>query len=163
MVLFSQFTGRFDANCYIHLTRKMDTHDLARPRLSTPTSTTSSPPIALPTTTSPATLAQILATLPPNPLIIGVATDGLFTTAEQEELAAHIPGAELVVIPSPDGHDGFLLEFEVINTAASDWLRARLPEVYEGPALVGEGDEDDGFEVKKESLFGEAEADVGRW
>jgi len=142
----------------------MDTHDLARPRLTTPTSTSSSPPISLPTTTSPASLAEVLSTLPPKALIIGVATDGLFTTAEQEELALHIPEAELVVIPSPDGHDGFLLEFEVINTEASRWLRERLPEIYAAPVADDDkADADDGFDVKKESLFGEAEADVGRW
>lgn len=143
----------------------MDTHDLARPRLTTPTSTSSSPPIALPTSTTPASLAEVLATLPAKALIIGVATDGLFTTAEQEELASHIREAELVVIPSPDGHDGFLLEFEVINTEASRWLRERLPEIYSAPELEAseDGTADDGFDVKKESLFGEAEADVGRW
>lgn len=159
-----QFTNRFDANCYIHLTRKMDTHDLARPDLSSPTSTASPPPLSLPTNTPSSTLAEALSRLPDHALVIGVATDGLFTIAEQRELALHIPNAELIVIPSPDGHDGFLLEFEVINRAAGDWLRARLPEVYEAEPVVLEAEGNDGFDVVKESLFGEAEGeDVGRW
>lgn len=140
----------------------MDTHDLARPRLPSPSPTSASPPISLPTTSSPNSLAQTLATLPSHALVIGVATDGLFTTAEQKEIAEHIPDAELVVIPSPDGHDGFLLEFEAINGYAEKWLRARLPEVYEGEPLVEEEGEE-GFGVQKESLFGEAEADSARW
>lgn len=144
----------------------MDTHDLARPRLTTPTSTSSEPPIELPTKTTATSLAEVLTTLPARALVIGVATDGLFTVAEQRELAEHIPEAELVVIPSPDGHDGFLLEFEAINGYASKWLRERLPEVYQAAPLVDEAEGEAGFGVQKESLFGEAEGpglDAGRW
>jgi len=142
----------------------MDTHDLARPRLPSPTPTSSSPPLTLPTSTTPLSLAQTLSTLPSHALVIGVATDGLFTTAEQKEIAEHIPHAQLVVIPSPDGHDGFLLEFEAINGFAEKWLRERLPEIYEGEPLVKEeGGGEEGFGVQKESLFGEAEADSARW
>ena len=141
----------------------MDTHDLARKRLPTPTTSSSDPPISLPTDTAPLSLAQTLSTLPSHALVIGVATDGLFTTAEQKEIAEHIPDAQLVVIPSPDGHDGFLLEFEAINGFAEKWLKDRLPEVYEGEPLVQLGGAEDGFGVQKESLFGEAEADSARW
>jgi homoserine O-acetyltransferase len=143
----------------------MDTHDLARPHLQTPTSSSSPPPLSLPTTTPDALLHQTLATLPAHALVIGVATDGLFTTAEQREIAEHIPRGELVVIPSPDGHDGFLLEFEKIDGFAQRWLRERLPEIYQAEPLVKEAEagEGDGFGVAKESLFGEAEADVSRW
>lgn len=144
----------------------MDTHDLARPRLPSTTPTSSSPPLTLPTDTTPLSLAQTLSTLPSHALVIGVATDGLFTTAEQKEIAEHIPHAQLVVIPSPDGHDGFLLEFEAINGFAEKWLKERLPEIYEGEPLVGAGEDgegEDGFGVQKESLFGEAEADSARW
>ncbi|KAG6844394.1 hypothetical protein H0H87_007206 [Tephrocybe sp. NHM501043] len=142
-----KFTARFDANCYIHITRKMDTHDVARGR------TTNGGEESL-------ALAQVLATLPPRALVISIATDGLFTTTEQRELAAHIPDAELVVIPSPDGHDGFLLEFEQINTHVQRFLRREFPEIY-----VKEVDEpvEGDFEVKKTSVFGEAEVDITSW
>ncbi|KAJ7809680.1 hypothetical protein B0H13DRAFT_2478506 [Mycena leptocephala] len=32
MLTSQKFTARFDANCYIHITRKLDTHDVARGR-----------------------------------------------------------------------------------------------------------------------------------
>ncbi|KAG6828994.1 hypothetical protein H0H92_006066 [Tricholoma furcatifolium] len=142
-----KFTARFDANCYIHITRKMDTHDVARGRA--PDGSDES-----------LALAQVLSTLPPRSLVISIATDGLFTTTEQRELAAHIPDAELVVIPSPDGHDGFLLEFEQINTHVQRFLRREFPEIYEKEvAEPVNGD----FEIKKTSIFGEAEVDITRW
>ncbi|KAK0479072.1 Alpha/Beta hydrolase protein [Armillaria luteobubalina] len=139
-----KFTSRFDANCYIHITRKMDAHDLSRGR---------------------DTLARVLSTLPPCALVIGVETDALFTTTEQRQIAAHIPEAELVIIPSSDGHDGFLLEFEAINTHISAFLKREFPDVYASEVVVADDAQDGGFEVKKTSLFGEAEdvADTIKW
>ncbi|KAG6890502.1 hypothetical protein C0995_007701 [Termitomyces sp. Mi166 len=142
-----KFIARFDANCYIHITRKMDTHDVARGR-------------AVGTGGESQTLAQVLSTLPPRALVISIATDGLFTTTEQRELAAHIPDAKLVVIPSPDGHDGFLLEFKQIDAHVQQFLRRELPEIYEKEV---ETPKDGDFEVKKTSVFGEAEVDITRW
>ena len=115
-------------------------------------------------------LQHALSLLPPT-LVIGIESDGLFTTSEQKELAAYIPDAELVVIPSPDGHDGFLLEFEAINGWIDGWLRRKMPEYFgeEGRVISLEeyrkvkDEEMDGFGVRKESVFGEAEADVTRW
>ena len=83
------------------------------------------------------------------------------TTSEQRELATHIPDAELIVIPSPDGHDGFLLEFEQINRHILRFLKREFGDLYEK-------DEDDlgkveGFEVKKTSIFGEAEVNITSW
>ena len=151
----AKFVARFDANCYIHITRKMDTHDLSRGR-------TSSTADGLENQSSSDALAAVLAMLPPRALVFSIETDGLFTPNEQHQLATHIPGAELVVIPSPDGHDGFLLEFEQINRHILAFLKRELPEYYQGaPEIDGEGGSD--FSVKKTSLFGEAEADVTRW
>ena len=143
-----KFTARFDANCYIHITRKMDTHDVARGRLEG--------------LDDFATLARILSTLPPGALVIGVETDGLFTPSEQRELAEHIPGAELTIIPSPDGHDGFLLEFEQINGHILRFLRERLPEIYEG-RCADVSEQNTSFEITRTSTFGEAEVDVAMW
>jgi len=138
-----KFTSRFDANCYIHLTRKMDSHDVGRDRPSSP---------------HPLTL------IPAGALVIAISTDGLFTLTEQRELAASMREAELVVIDSPDGHDGFLLEFEQINNHVLRFLHARLPEIYEGEPLVEEKESGaEGFEPAKASLFGEAEGDVTAW
>ena len=97
-----KFTARFDANCYIHITRKLDTHDVSRGR-------------QLPGEDEFTALARVLNSAPRRALVIGVHSDGLFTPNEQREIAEHIPNAELIIIPSPEGHDGFLLEFELIN------------------------------------------------
>ncbi|GAA6038631.1 hypothetical protein JCM8097_009456 [Rhodosporidiobolus ruineniae] len=142
-----KFVSRFDANCYIHLTRKMDAHDVGRNRPSSPA------PLSL---------------VPPGALVIAISTDGLFTLTEQRELAASLPDAKLVVVDSPDGHDGFLLEFEQINEHVLQFLHERLPEIYAAEPVVLEGadGEEKGFEVKKASLFGEAEGDdkdITRW
>ncbi|KAF8883826.1 Alpha/Beta hydrolase protein [Infundibulicybe gibba] len=95
-----KFISRFDANCYIHITHKMDTHDLARGRTDHDNK-------------------SILSTLPPQALVVSIESD--------DELADHIPNAELVTIPSPDGHDGFLLEFERINTHITTFLKREFP------------------------------------
>ncbi|KAG1746914.1 Alpha/Beta hydrolase protein [Suillus lakei] len=139
----AKFVARFDANCYIHITRKLDTHDVARGRIST----TEDPPSPTAQSTN---LAAVIATLPSRALVISVETDGLFTPSEQKELATHIPDAELVVIPSPDGHDGFLVEFEQINTHILRFLRREFPELYERDEEdIPEGD----FAVKNVANF----------
>lgn len=147
-----KFNGRFDANCYIHITRKLDTHDLGRGRGNDDN--------------EPDNLALInaLSQLPRGALVIGIESDGLFMPSEQREIAVHIPEARLVLIPSVDGHDGFLLEFEAINRHILGFLKERLPTIYEGTVTPPvEGAET--FGIKKTSTFGEAEADVDvtRW
>ncbi|KAK8864579.1 homoserine O-acetyltransferase [Kwoniella newhampshirensis] len=175
-----KFTGRFDANCYIHITRKLDTHDLSHPSNDSSLSSLSFALPPLPAEVEDADASQNVEepdytsrlthalSLEPPALVIGIESDGLFTTSEQKELAAYIPDAELVVIPSPDGHDGFLLEFEAINGWVEGWLMRKMPEFY-GERVVPleeygkEQEGGDGWGVKKESVFGEAEADVTRW
>ena len=163
----NQFTSRFDANCYIHITRKLDTHDLSHPSIhSTPPTPSSSLPPPVEDETDIRPLHHALSTLPPA-LVIGIESDGLFTTTEQKELAAHIPDSELVLIPSQDGHDGFLLEFEAINEWVDGWFKRKIPEYYGESGRVVTLEEygrKDGWGVKKESVFGEAEgADVTAW
>ena len=152
----SKFIARFDANCYIHITRKMDTHDVARDRIVQDSAATLTPEA------QSAAFARVLSRLPPRALVIGIETDGLFTTTEQRELAAHIPDAELVIIPSPDGHDGFLLEFEQINMHLLRFLKREFPQ-FHPREVSGLQPTDHGFDVKKTSIFGEAEADIARW
>ncbi|KAJ6629300.1 Alpha/Beta hydrolase protein [Mycena sp. CBHHK59/15] len=142
-----KFIARFDANCYIHITRKMDTHDIARGRIGVGGA-------------ADAVLAQTLARLPPRALVISIQSDGLFTPPEQLLLATHIPDSELVVVPSGEGHDGFLVEFEEINRCVLRFLRTEFAELYQS---VQETEGEDNFEVKKESVFGEAEVDFTQW
>ena len=150
----TKFIARFDANCYIAITRKMDSHDVFRGRFPLPGYTLPWHP---------------LHAAPPGALIIAISSDGLFTLDEQRDLAANLPDSNLVIIESPEGHDGFLLEFEQINKYILEHLQIRLPEVYEVPISLDKNtDKDqeevkDKFAVKKDSLFGEAEADVTAW
>lgn len=139
-----KFTARFDANCYIHITRKLDSHDIARGRVDS---------------SDEQGLAKVLATLPARALVVSIATDGLFTPFEQKEIAGHVSEAELVVIHSPDGHDGFLLEFEQINTHILRYLKREFPHYYETDVEPVDKD----FSIKKTSVFGEAEVDVALW
>lgn len=181
-----KFVARFDANCYISITRKMDSHDLARPvdqRLFADSAAPERPP-----------WPDVLELLPPKTLLIAISSDSLFTLAEMQGLSQFMPEARLEVVKrcvpsafytlytspplcwhvlitnirrlpnSPDGHDGFLLEFEQINRQVLSFLKERLPSIYEGEPLMEWGEAGaDGFKVTKTSVFGEAEADVSRW
>ncbi|KAJ7083607.1 homoserine O-acetyltransferase [Mycena belliarum] len=148
-----KFIARFDANCYIHITRKMDTHDLARGRADAGDGDGD----------GDAQLAATLATLPPCALVVSIQSDGLFTPPEQALLATHIPRSELVVVASGEGHDGFLVEFEEINRCVLAWLRREFAELYAYAGPAEEEEDADDFAVKKESVFGEAEVDFTRW
>jgi homoserine O-acetyltransferase len=155
-----KFIARFDANCYIHITRKLDTHDVARGRVSLGLTTDGVD------AEGDALLARTLALLPPRALVISIQSDGLFTPPEQTLLATHIPESELVVVASGEGHDGFLVEFEEINRVVLGWLRREFAELYANPntnGVVGEEEDEEDFGVKKESVFGEAEVDLARW
>ena len=159
-----KFVARFDANCYIHLTRKLDTHDIARGRRRVDSDTPrSGDKDENRTQKTEEALAEVLRTLPPRALVIGIETDGLFTPSEQRLIANHVADAELVIIPSPEGHDGFLLEFELINSHILRFLKREFPEYFVHKEGVAEAEPKDGFEVKKTSMFGEAEVDITHW
>jgi homoserine O-acetyltransferase len=133
-----KFVNRFDSNCYIAMTRKLDTHDVSRNRA--------------------ATIAQALGMIEQPTLVLGIESDGLFTFAEQEELAEHIQKARLERIDSPEGHDAFLLQFEQVNRYILGFLHEVLPDIMNmevGNAAV----ESSVGELTKSSTFGEAEVD----
>ncbi|KAJ2449303.1 homoserine O- acetyltransferase [Coemansia sp. RSA 2336] len=135
-----KFTRRFDANCYIAITRKMDSHDLGNGRGS---------------------YTGALKQMRQPALVVGIESDGLFTINEQYELAEHIPNAQMATIDSPDGHDGFLLEFAQLNRLIRSFVRDQLPEfASEADADVNVPSE---FVPQKSSVFGEAEVDVMKW
>lgn len=139
----SKFVKRFDSNCYIAMTRKLDTHDVSRGRASS--------------------IASALAMISQPVLVLGIESDGLFTFAEQEELAEHIPNARLEKIDSPEGHDAFLLQFEQVNRYILGFLREALPDVMSGGGEEEEVEDGVGTVVKS-STFGEAEVeDITAW
>lgn len=85
---------RFDANTYVTLTHAMDSHDVTRPDQ---------------------TYEFILQSISQPTLVIAINSDILYPAAEQEELAALIPNAELKQLESPHGHDAFLIDVDILN------------------------------------------------
>jgi homoserine O-acetyltransferase/O-succinyltransferase len=132
----SKFVKRFDPNCYITITRKLDTHDIARSRYES--------------------ISDALAALSQPALVLGIESDGLFTFAEQQEIAEGLPNARLEKITSPEGHDGFLLEFDQVNRYILEFMREVVPEIIEADSGTPTGE----VRAVKSSLFGEAEVEV---
>lgn len=91
---------RFNAQSYVLLSKAMDSHNLGRGRESVEDA-----------------LKQIQA----KTLVIGVDSDILCPTSEQEFIAQHIPNSRLEIISSPFGHDGFLVESEQIAGLLADF------------------------------------------
>ena len=131
-----KFVKRFDSNCYIAITRKLDTHDISRGRThqNLPPALGGQPsPPSSPTSDA---IPPALELLSQPTLVIGIESDGLFTFQEQEELATHIPNAKLRRIDSPEGHDAFLIQFEEVNNHIVGFLQEVLPELYAEEVLI---------------------------
>jgi homoserine O-acetyltransferase/O-succinyltransferase len=96
-----KLTNRFNAVCYYRLTQSMDSHDVGRNRSG---------------------VEAALKTITAKTLVIGITSDILYPIAEQEYLQKTIPGAELLSIQSEYGHDGFLLEYDKIETALKKFI-----------------------------------------
>ncbi|KAF2263652.1 homoserine O-acetyltransferase [Lojkania enalia] len=144
-----KFLKRFDANCYIHLTRKMDSHDITKHIHASLDHQDSYPP-------SLEVLTTVLKSVPPKALVVSVETDVLFRPEQQVELAKCLPDAKYVALDSQDGHDGFLLEFQALNAIIRNHLMERCPWIYDGEKV------EIAAEVRSENLitsvFGEAES-----
>ncbi|OCK74951.1 homoserine O-acetyltransferase [Lepidopterella palustris CBS 459.81] len=144
-----KFLKRFDANCYIHLTAKMDTHDVTRDRL--PQSRDANaliPP-------SNSDLKYVFRGVPSKALVISVESDVLFRSEQQIQLANCLPDAKFLNINSSDGHDGFLLEFDALGAAITNHLRSQCPWLYTDDSQDTKKDTDPKAVVS--SVFGEAE------
>lgn len=94
---------RFDAYSYHTILRAFDTHDAGRGRGGLE-----------------AALGQIRA----QTLVIGLTTDILFPPEDMRRLAAAIPGAQYAEIDSPFGHDGFLVEHELLNSIIRPFINS---------------------------------------
>ena len=134
---------RFDSNCYIAITRKLDTHDVSRDRA--------------------ATIPEALALIEQPALVLGIESDGLFTFAEQQEIAEHIGNSRLGKIDSPEGHDAFLLQFEQVNRYILEFLHEVLPDIMQKVGNAAAAEASVGL-LTKSSTFGEAEVeDITAW
>ncbi|WPP52375.1 homoserine O-acetyltransferase MetX [Catalinimonas niigatensis] len=96
---YQQYQGeklvrRFNAFSYWVLSKTMDSHNVARERGS-----------------MKAALSQVKA----RSLFLGVSTDILFPVSEQQFLAEHVANAQLCIIDSDYGHDGFLIEISTLT------------------------------------------------
>ncbi|RFA13952.1 homoserine O-acetyltransferase [Subtercola boreus] len=94
----NKFTRRFDANSYITLVEAMSSHDVGRGRGG---------------------VVEALHRVSAVSLVIGIDSDRLFPVEDQQVIARHIPanidGDEAAVISSRFGHDGFLIENELVS------------------------------------------------
>jgi len=103
---YQQYQGeklckRFHPWAYLTLSRMMDSHNIGRNRESVE-----------------AALQMIFTPT----LVIGIESDFLFPLSEQQDLARKIPGAFLKVVNSRYGHDGFLIENEILTDIIGEFL-----------------------------------------
>ena len=97
-----KFIDRFDPVTYVKLTEQMDSHNIARNRAQSVEE------------------ALGMIEIPMN--VLGIDSDVLYPISEQEEIVASVPRAELKIINSNDGHDGFLLEQDQVARHIMNFL-----------------------------------------
>ncbi len=101
---------RFDANTYLCLTRALDLYDLGLGYAS-----------------YKAALARIEAKV----LVAGVTSDILYPDYQQQELVRVLRGlgvrAEYAEVNSPHGHDGFLIDFDLLKPLLTDFIESVAP------------------------------------
>lgn len=93
---------RFNAMSYWLLSKSMDSHHIGRGRGGN--------------------TALILKDIIQKTLIIGINSDILCPIAEQQFLNRHLPNANLVVIDSNYGHDGFMVGTSIISQHLANWM-----------------------------------------
>ncbi len=92
---------RFDAGSYVVLTEAMNSHDVGRGRGGT---------------------AAALRRVTARTRVVAVDSDRLYPVVQSQEVADAVPDAELDVVASPYGHDGFLIESGAIAKVAEELL-----------------------------------------
>ncbi len=99
------FADRFDPNSYLYLSRAMDYFDLGE--------------------TEP--LEEVLARIRARLLVVSYLTDGFFPLDDMRRLVRALKRAGVdttsVELPSPNGHDTFLTDTDVIGPLVRDFLR----------------------------------------
>jgi homoserine O-acetyltransferase len=94
--------NRFNAYSYYYLTKAMDSHNVGRNRKS---------------------IADALAEIKANTLVIGIENDFLFPLTEQKYLADHINDAQFASLNSEYGHDGFLIETDALTNIIGNFIK----------------------------------------
>ena len=96
----AKLAARFDAGSYVTLTEAMNSWDVGRGRGG---------------------VERALSRVTARSLVAGVDSDRLYPVAQQQQVADAL-GVPLRVIPSPYGHDGFLLETAAVGALVSELL-----------------------------------------
>jgi homoserine O-acetyltransferase/O-succinyltransferase len=99
-----KLVNRFNAFTYWTLTKMMDSHNAGRGRVS---------------------VKDALATIKARTLVIAIDSDILYPPQEQKFLAEYIPNAQLKEITSLYGHDGFLVEFDQLDTILKQFYQQK--------------------------------------
>lgn len=97
----AKLSRRFDANSYVLLTEAMNSHDVGRGRGGVS-----------------AALSQVSAATS----VIAVDSDRLYPVRLSEEIVAGVGGAQLHVLSSHYGHDGFLVELDRVGAIVGQAL-----------------------------------------
>jgi homoserine O-acetyltransferase len=94
--------NRFNAFSYYYLTKAMDSHNVGRGRKS---------------------VVDALSQVKANTMVIGIDNDVLFPVSEQAYLGEKIPNASFKSISSAYGHDGFLIETDILTHIIGNFLQ----------------------------------------
>ena len=68
---------------------------------------------------------EALHTIKAKTLVVAIDTDILFPVSEQKFLAENIPHAQYAELVSLYGHDGFLVEFEQLDTIIKQFYQQK--------------------------------------
>jgi homoserine O-acetyltransferase len=98
-----KLVNRFNAYSYWYLTKTMDSHHVGRKRNS---------------------IEGALKLIQAKTLVIGIKNDVLFPVEEQQYLAKNIPNARFTELDSFYGHDGFLVETEILTEEIGNFFKA---------------------------------------
>ena len=92
---------RFNAYSYYRLSQAVDSHDLARGR---------------------GAVEDVLRGIEAKCLVVAITSDILFPPSAHEVMVRNIPDVEYRTIDSQFGHDGFLVEHELLDGIISDFM-----------------------------------------
>ena len=93
---------RFNAYSYYRLSQAVDSHDLARGR---------------------GAIEDVLRGLKPRCLVVAITSDILFPPSAHEIMVRNIPDVVYRTIDSEFGHDGFLVEHELLDKIIKDFMQ----------------------------------------
>lgn len=99
-----KLVNRFNAFTYWTLSKIMDNHNVGRNRVG---------------------VKEALHTIKAKTLVVAIDTDILFPVSEQKFLAENIPHAQYAELVSLYGHDGFLVEFEQLDTIIKQFYQQK--------------------------------------